>query len=331
MTTTIVFDSDGLLGNRQQRTEQWIEALSSGYVRLGADPAPGLQFRGRLKIIRLAEASIGTLEGTVQNITRTAADVAIENTDNVVLLLNQDSHAVAVEQRGRCAECHPGGAVLIEQCEPSAIRVAPSETCNIVALQVPREQIRQYCRQLPDRFVTAFVPSSSALSLTRSYIDFLLDLSASAEASSPFMKLASGHIADFVASIVDLNGVIDREQLRGLHAGRCAMVLRILDRHFIDPDFSLTALAGRLGVTPRYVQMLLAEAETSFIDELTHRRLDRARDMLTSSVYSHKTILDVSQECGFSTVSHFHRVFRRRFAMTPGEMRTAARLQDAMS
>jgi len=78
---------------------------------------------------------------------------------------------------------------------------------------------------------------------------------------------------------------------------------------------------GDFAVMPRYVQALFAETATSFTDEVTKRRLARAHDMLASPRHAHMSIMDIAHECGFSTVSHFHRMFRRRFKATPGEVR----------
>lgn len=318
----ILFDSAELAGDQRQRTTQWIDALSSGYVRLRADPTAEVPFAGRLRIARLASAAIGTIEGTVRSILRTAADVAIENTDNIVLLLNHDTHAIAIEQNGEVAECPPSGAVLIEQCEPSTIRVAAPNLCNIAAVQAPRDQLRLECPHLTDRLRAPIFSPSSALSLMSAYADFLLDLPETTE--SPFLRCASDHVTSLIAAIIGTEGDVCEHGLPGLRMGRCAMILRELDRHFMRSDFALTTLARRLGVSPRYVQALLAEADTSFINELTNRRLNHARHMLTSMRCAHMTILDISQECGFSTISHFHRSFRRHFGMTPGEMRASA-------
>src|ERR1700685_113610 len=98
-------------------------------------------------------------------------------------------------------------------------------------------------------------------------------------------------------------------------------IAHFIDRGFADPDFSLTALSRRLGVTPRHIQRLLAEHQTSFVDEVMARRLRRARNMLTSQRYAHLSIVAIAHECGFSTVSHFHRAFRHHFGTTPGDMR----------
>jgi AraC-like DNA-binding protein len=319
----LIFDSAEQPGDRRQRMEQWLEALSSGYVRLSANPTSDMHFHGRLKIVQLENASIGTIGGTVQSISRTVADVAIENTNNVVLLFNHGLHVIGIEQKGRSADCAPGGAILIEQCEPSMIKVAAPDVCRLVAVQVPRGQVRRTCPQLEDRFLAPISAPSSALALMCAYVDFVLDPCAGNDAQ--IARIASDHVTDLVAAIVGSDGVIYGERLRGLRAGRSATIMRELDRSFMDSGFSLAVLARRLAVTPRYVQALLAEVETSFTDEVTRRRLDCARDILSSSRYLHKSIMEISQECGFSTVSHFHRVFRRRFDATPGEVRASIR------
>jgi AraC-like DNA-binding protein len=45
---------------------------------------------------------------------------------------------------------------------------------------------------------------------------------------------------------------------------------------------------------------------------------------LTDRRYLHLAIIDIAFEAGFGDVSHFHRVFRRRFGETPSAVRTAA-------
>lgn len=319
----IVFDSAKLPGDARQRAEQWIEALASGYVRLGADPVPGETFRGQLGIVKLPNCTIGTLGATVQSITRTPADVAIENTDNVVLFVNQGLQVIGIEQDGRSAECSPGAAVLIEQHRPSTIRMATASACCIAAVQVSRDEVRRECPDYAERLLKPILARSSALQLTRAYIDFLLDTPDGNESS--LARLAADQVPGLVAAILDSSGTTCDDPLGGRPGGRVALVLRELDRCFAHPSFSLPMLARRVGVTPRHVQALLAGRDTSFTDEVTRRRLDCARDMLTSPHQGHKSIIEISGACGFATVSHFHRVFRRTFGMTPGEMRASAK------
>jgi AraC-like DNA-binding protein len=66
-----------------------------------------------------------------------------------------------------------------------------------------------------------------------------------------------------------------------------------------------------------YVQRLLEETGQSFTERLAERRLDRAFAMLTDPRRLHLAITDIARAAGFGDVSHFNRVFRRRFRDTP--------------
>ena len=167
--------------------------------------------------------------------------------------------------------------------------------------------------------MTPVPASASALALAYAFVDALLKRSGAEQADIP--RFAADHIADLVVAAVAQKSLCQVAQAPNLRAARLETVRRELDRNFTMPGFSLTALARRLTVSPRYVQALFSEAGTSFTDELTDRRLTRAYEMLVSPRYAHMNVMDVAHECGFPTVSHFHRIFRRRFGATPGEVR----------
>ena len=75
--------------------------------------------------------------------------------------------------------------------------------------------------------------------------------------------------------------------------------------------------------------MLFEEAGTTFSAFALERRLDGARSMLRSSRYATWSITEIALESGFGDLSHFNRRFRRRFGMTPNEMRADQRQQEA--
>jgi AraC-like DNA-binding protein len=139
-------------------------------------------------------------------------------------------------------------------------------------------------------------------------------------ATTPRMaQTLSDHIYDLVALIFGAGGdTAEQASQRGGRAARLALIRREIDRGFGDPDFSLPVLAHLVGVSPRYVQILLEEVDSSFVKEVTERRLQRALELLQSPRRRHLSVLEIAYECGFGTVAHFHRLFRRRYDATPG-------------
>jgi AraC-like DNA-binding protein len=118
-------------------------------------------------------------------------------------------------------------------------------------------------------------------------------------------------------------GAADVVAKRGVKAARLRVILAEIERRFSDPDFDINNAATILGMSRRYIQLLLEETGKSFTEHLIERRLGRAFAMLSDRRYVHLAIIDIAFAAGFSDVSHFNRVFRRRFGDTPSGVRVA--------
>jgi AraC-like DNA-binding protein len=80
------------------------------------------------------------------------------------------------------------------------------------------------------------------------------------------------------------------------------------------------------------VQKLLDEGTgKSFTEHLAGRRLERAFEMLTDPHRRHLAIIDIAFGVGFGDVSHFNRMFRRRFGETPSGVRAASIMRQNRS
>ncbi len=106
------------------------------------------------------------------------------------------------------------------------------------------------------------------------------------------------------------------------HRGQLArQILRRIETDFADPDLSPERLAAELGISKRYLQQLLAGSGTSFVQELTATRLDRASDMLSDRRAGGLSVGEIAFRCGFFDPGYFARAFRKRFGRTPSEWR----------
>ncbi|HWK40321.1 MAG TPA: helix-turn-helix domain-containing protein [Croceibacterium sp.] len=106
------------------------------------------------------------------------------------------------------------------------------------------------------------------------------------------------------------------------HRGQLArQILRRIETDFADPDLSPEGLAAELGISKRYLQTLLAGNGTSFVQELTATRLDRASDLLGDPRTAALTVGEVAFRCGFLDPGYFTRAFRKRFGATPSAWR----------
>jgi AraC family transcriptional regulator of adaptative response / methylphosphotriester-DNA alkyltransferase methyltransferase len=96
----------------------------------------------------------------------------------------------------------------------------------------------------------------------------------------------------------------------------------IVERHYRRP-LTLPVVARALAASPRQVQRAYAEiGRTSFAADLRTVRLRNATELLARQPL---TVTDVARLVGYRQPSHFVKAFRRRYGMTPGAFRVAAR------
>jgi AraC-like DNA-binding protein len=150
-------------------------------------------------------------------------------------------------------------------------------------------------------------------------------LSAALVDGAPATRLYGEHILDLIGLALGAEG--DEQQLaeeRGLQAARRSAILREIDKCAADPILSAASVAKRLGVTPRYVRLLLEETGRSFSEHLLERRLERVVAMLRNPAKKYCKVADIARDCGFGDLSYFNRAFRRRYGGTPSDARDAA-------
>lgn len=129
-------------------------------------------------------------------------------------------------------------------------------------------------------------------------------------------------IAEQVGTLLTLATGFHEPATESRHRGQLArQVLRRIETDFADPELSPEGLAAELGISKRYLQQLLAGSGTSFVQELTATRLDRASDMLTDPRARALTVGEIAFRCGFLDPGYFARAFRKRFGLTPSAWR----------
>jgi AraC-like DNA-binding protein len=143
--------------------------------------------------------------------------------------------------------------------------------------------------------------------------------------SSELAPIIGDHLLDLVAATLGPTPeAAEVVAQRGVKAARVRAILAEIGRRFSDPDFDLDSVTRTLGLSRRYVQQLLEETGRSFTEHLVERRLERAFSMLSDRRYLHLAVIDIALAAGFGDVSHFNRVFRRRFGETPSGIRAAS-------
>lgn len=231
--------------------------------------------------------------------------------DDTVCLMIKSSGHMALRQGRREAVPDIGDGVLLVYRQPSQLRF---QDATYLSVRVPLPALAM----LVDVEAAAgrrILRDTAALVLLRQYVASLPERIADPALGA----LVATHVYDLIAMAIGATEQ-GREAARGrgVRAARLASIKADLTR---DPGLAIDEIAGRQGVTPRYVQLLLEEDGTTFTEFATERRLDAARAMLRSPRFRAWSIAGIAFEAGFRDLSHFNRRFRRRFGLTPSDFR----------
>ncbi|MCR5108615.1 MAG: response regulator [Lachnospiraceae bacterium] len=91
----------------------------------------------------------------------------------------------------------------------------------------------------------------------------------------------------------------------------------------VKKDISLNDISEKLNISSYYFSKLFKEeTKEGFIEYLTKRRVEMAKDMLKDPT---KSIKEVGSECGYSDPNYFSRIFKKATGMTPTEYKERVR------
>lgn len=234
--------------------------------------------------------------------------------DRVILQFGAQSLA---RQFGREVLLNSGDAILLSNSEPGSVTY-PSPA-SVVSLFLPRTALASSLRDIDGCLTRRIARDTPALRLLRQYLEILNDQPA--PGTHQLQHTIVNHVHDLAA--LALGAKRDAEEVakgRGFRAAHLRAIKKIISENS-DGELSVDMIAARRGLSPRYVQRLFAEEGTTFTEFVRDKRLDRAYGMLNSERFRHLRVGDVALEVGFGDLSYFHRQFRRRFGLSPTDVR----------
>jgi len=309
---------------RHKRAALFREYVGNGIVKLDACPLTE-DFCINGTGIKLPDLGIVAVSMTPSRIARTR-EVLRDGNDNLrLVMLRRSGSSAPVAHLGRELTVEPnGGAVVLSNCDLNAITFT-AHPSQMISINFTRKFLRPLVRDFDAIFAHTIPGQIASLRLLASYIKALL-----AEPAPPtgeFAQLVVAHIYDLAA--LAMGATRDAAEIassRGLPAARLRDIKSDIAASLKQGDVSVADIAQRQRVTPRYVQMLFENEGTTFTEFTRNARLNRAYRMLRDPRFADRSISTIAFEAGFSDLSYFNKVFRRRFGGTPSDVRAASSL-----
>lgn len=263
---------------------------------------------------------LGLLSGMVQGVRHEhARRQSGDGDDDFSFHVNLSGLSLVSGQRGDTV-LRDGDAMLLSYSVSRTI-TRPGRVDHRV-IRLPRAALASLVHNIDAAVLRPIPHGTGMLRLLKSYVDAIFG--DPALVTPQMRRLVVTQLCDLVA--VTLGATRDAAVVaegRGIRAARLRAVKDDIEAHLSNAALSPGAVARRQGISDSYIRKLFKGEETSFSQFVTGRRLERARRMLTQPRWLHCSIASIAFDAGFGDLSYFNRTFKRRYGITPSDLRDA--------
>ncbi|MHC3469627.1 AraC-like ligand-binding domain-containing protein [Streptomyces sp. 7R007] len=300
----------------RERADFWSEHIASYQSRMEYRYARPDDFRGETVRQRTDTYQLVRFVSDEIAYSRTARQVRQDPDDDYRLLLPVTG-GIVVRQGDQVVRLTPGAGTLVSFADPFECLQEASTQAFI--LTIPARAI--------DGPLNRKSPLATALDLTRG-----LGRVVSCMLTGLYQERQALTDAQFDAATDRMTELLcmlvcedDRPDAPGHLTEVETMVRRYVRDHAGDPGLTGTSVARALGWSLRQIQVALQRAGTTPRDLIREERLRLFRDRLRCAECEHMTITELAHASGFSSPSALSTAFRRRFGVSPREMRRRPR------
>jgi AraC-like DNA-binding protein len=264
--------------------------------------------------------TIGIMTNALTAIDTVRTPRLVRDGDDTLLVMLLLSGRAYQTQLGNDYALNAGDAIICDSGYPGEFNIVADS--KLLTLKMPRMKLGALLPHA-SRFAGARLDKDPvARRLLSGYVAGTSGIDVSG--NGHVARLYEDHIVELVALALGTEGEMRLvAEQRGAQAVRRAAVVREIEASANDPALNATTVAFRLGITVRYVHHLLEPTGRTFSEHALDSRLATAVAQLRDPRQAQRKIADIAFGVGFRDLSYFNRTFRRRYGVTPRDVRHA--------
>jgi AraC-like DNA-binding protein len=299
-----------------QRVSRWAEYVSDTYAEFGVDTDDEREFKARLCRIQLGSIGMSWFETTASHGRAKRASVGQWSAplSDAFLLSLQVEGEMCGRQFGTEVRTRPGDVVLIDATR--SWDVSSIGNVSNITLKLPSEKMLALTERPADYCGRAFPhdPNTKAVSAIIIALRDAIEAAPDAEWDDAYEDVLVSAISTLFPRGASVSEATVREESLRRKA------IAFIERNLFAPDLDGEQVAAELGVSVRTIQRLFNDNGLTPGKYILDRRIITAGEQLRSGEGASK-ITDLAYSLGFNDLSHFTRVFRKKFGQSPTEFR----------
>ena len=308
----LIFDTQQVTPDR--RYAAWREAICDHYVQVDVRATRPENYRGFIREAQFGEVILTDILLSEQRIRRNRQHIS---------RMDKECHYVQLLHRGR-VNVMQGDTELATNPARGAIFSA-SEQYELQAVGDVRAFYLEIAPEsLARRFPGGHVPLTKTIDSTRGIgrvaTEFCSVLAAEKSALDEGAQDSLGEQVLDLLALALMSGPEDTPEMESsVRRARLKSVQNWIDNRLTDADLSLEQIAFENNMSLRYLHLLFQQGEHSVSEWILNRRLQRS--FADISNHPDRSITVIAFENGFNSSAHFSTVFKRKFGLSPRDLR----------
>lgn len=287
----------------------WQDFVVANFPSLEFARGCGADFRAEIEMLDSSIGGLATMRTSAHSVTRTRALVERAE-DGCIKLLWCRSGDVLVEQDGRSSRLAGDSASVCDTARPYRLHLA--EGSEISVLNLPYrccagwERISAVVCAAPLPAMTSRAALAALCAAREGLVDERCDRQSDDVLSAVHMMLSSS-----------LHHVAAAVEPGGRSSYRFGRARRYICEHAGDPGLSPDTLAAALCISRRSLYQLFSAHGLTPARLILETLLERCRTALLDPACGDRSVTEIAFEFGFTDVSSFCRLYKRRYGVSP--------------
>jgi AraC family transcriptional activator of tynA and feaB len=302
-----------------ERGNWWREIICRHYANVDLISKLDDSFQAETAIVPFHSFQLSKVRSSAISINKRPRDPERNDQDAyfAVVLLSGLYH---LEQEGRNVNLQPGDMTLYDATRPH--RIDCTGEFSKLIFTIPRHVMRSRLIK-PEACTALRIPSSSGVGAVAS--NFLRTWAANVD------QLGSQELTTVCESSLDLLSVAIATVSPGANRqprGQSVSLTQIkayIEQHLSNSELNTAMIVDAVGLSPRYMNALFAKEACSLMRYVLQRRLERCYQDILNSEQHGLRISDIAFRWGFNDLSHFSRSFKRRFELSPSDLKASSK------
>lgn len=297
----------------------WNELASSVFAPMEAKPLDRDRFEAELDTVRLGHTWLANARSTPATVVRNPGH-QVKTRERPYFLHLQLKGSLKVVQDGRESLLDRGDLVLTDSAMPYTLR-HEEDTSTLVMILTAGDLANRL--PAPDDLLGVKLSGREGMAATASSLLIGVWQQAQTGDIPDTMgdTLASAVLDVFAAAWIATSKVQVPES--AVSISRRIQIRRHVEAHLRDPDLSARTVAAAFGISPRYLHIIFSSGDETVSNLILRRRLEECAKQLRDPIWQRRTITEIAFSWGFNNATHFARVFREKYALSPRDYRAA--------